>query len=68
MQRIGVHFLQQLTCDPEAGAARSIPDLDDFHDAIRDNTQRATIFLDRARPGSRWFQKKKGAGQSAPQA
>ena len=41
MQRIGVHFLQQMTDDPEMGAARANQNLDEFHDAVRDNMQRS---------------------------
>jgi len=59
MQRIGVHFLQQMTDDPEMGAARVNQNLDEFHDAVRDNMQRALTFLDRARPGTRWTRTKK---------
>jgi prophage antirepressor-like protein len=59
MQRIGVHFLQQMTDDPEMGAARANQNLDEFHDAVRDNMQRSLTFLDRARPGTRWTQTKK---------
>ena len=49
MQRIGVHFLQQMTDDPEMGAARANQNLDEFHDAVRDNMQRAH-HLPRPRP------------------
>ena len=59
MQRIGVHFLQQMTDDPEMGAARANQNLDEFHDAVRDNMQRSITFLDRARPGTRWTRTKK---------
>ena len=59
MQRIGVHFLQQMTDDPEMGAGRVNQNLDEFHDAVRDNMQRALTFLDRARPGTRWTRTKK---------
>ena len=59
MQRIGVHFLQQMTDDPEMGAARANQNLDEFHDAVRDNMQRSITFLDRARPGTRWTRSKK---------
>ena len=59
MQRIGVHFLQQMTDDPEMGAARVNQNLDEFHDAVRDNMQRSITFLDRARPGTRWTRTKK---------
>jgi prophage antirepressor-like protein len=59
MQRIGVHFLQQMTDDPEMGAARANQNLDVFHDAVRDNMQRSITFLDRARPGTRWTRTKK---------
>ena len=59
MQRIGVHFLQQMTDDPEMGAARVNQNLDEFHDAVRDNMQRSLTFLDRARPGTRWTRTKK---------
>ena len=58
MQRIGVHFLQQMTDDPEMGEARSTQNLNEFHDAVRDNMQRAITFLDRARPGTRWTRTK----------
>src|SRR5271166_2078402 len=59
MQRIGVHFLQQMTDDPEMGAARANQNQDEFHDAVRDNMQRSLTFLDRARPGTRWTRTKK---------
>ena len=59
MQRIGVHFLQQMTDDPEKGEARSTQNLNEFHDAVRDNMQRAIAFLDRARPGMRWTRTKR---------
>ncbi len=58
MQRVGVHFLQQMTDDPEMGEARSTHNLNEFHDAVRDNTQRAITFLDRARPGMQWTRTK----------
>ena len=58
MQRIGVHFLQQMTDDPEKGAARANQNLNEFHDAVRDNMQRAITFLDRARPGMQWTRTK----------
>ena len=58
MQRVGVHFLQQMTDDPEKGEARSAQHLNEFHDAVRDNMQRAIAFLDRARPGMRWTRTK----------
>lgn len=53
-QRIGVHFLQQITDDPEQGAARSHERFHELHTAVRENVHRATNFLDRARPGTRW--------------
>ncbi len=58
MQRVGVHFLQQMTDDPEMGEARSTQNLNEFHDAVRDNMQRAITFLDRARPGMQWTRTK----------
>ncbi len=58
MQRVGVHFLQQMTDDPEKGEARSTHNLNEFHDAVRDNMQRAITFLDRARPGMQWTRTK----------
>ena len=58
MQRVGVHFLQQMTDDPEKGEARSTQNLNEFHDAVRDNMQRAITFLDRARPGMQWTRTK----------
>jgi hypothetical protein len=54
MQRIGVHFLQVITDDPEKGAARSNQRFHEIHAAIRENDRRAANFLDRARPGTRW--------------
>src|SRR5271165_2819424 len=59
MQRIGVHFLQQMTDDPEMGAPRLNEHIDDLHNSIRDNMQRSISFLDRARPGCRWTRTKK---------
>jgi BRO family, N-terminal domain len=58
MQRVGVHFLQQMTDDPEKGEVRSTQNLNEFHDAVRDNMQRAITFLDRARPGMQWTRTK----------
>jgi len=58
MQRVGVHFLQQMTDDPDKGEARSTQNLNEFHDAVRDNMQRAITFLDRARPGMQWTRTK----------
>jgi len=59
MQRIGVHFLHQMTDDPEMGAARLNEHIDDLHNTIRDNMQRSISFLERARPGCRWTRTKK---------
>ena len=59
MERIGVHFQQMITDDPELGAARASQNLDEYHRAIRDNVHRSIDFLQRARPGSRWHRTKK---------
>ena len=59
MERIGVHFQQMITDDPELGAARASQNLDEYHRAIRDNVHRSIDFLQRARPGSRWNRTKK---------
>ncbi|HEY1779659.1 MAG TPA: hypothetical protein VGG79_04370 [Roseiarcus sp.] len=58
MQRIGVHFQQMITDDPELGAARAGEHLTEYHHAIRDNVYRAIDFLRRAEPGSRWYRGK----------
>lgn len=54
MERIGIHFQQTITDDPELGADRAGENMAEFHIAVRDNVHRAIEFLKRARPGSRW--------------
>jgi prophage antirepressor-like protein len=66
MQRIGVHFQQMITDDPELGAARAGEHLTEYHHAVRDNVYRAIDFLKRAEPGSRWYRGKTVGPSSRP--
>jgi prophage antirepressor-like protein len=59
MERIGVHFQQIITHDPEIGIERTNQNLDEYHRAIRNNVHRAIDFMQRARPGSRWHRTRK---------